>query len=360
VFQKFLIGMSSIMIATSIAQAGGVGSGGGGTTVPDPSSAADIETAIQQDARLMIEAWLFRQEKNYHEQTLEVRMKNPLRKIFDFSLSMHQIISRFRVEIRKDAPCLDSAKNPVDGSVFGRERDSICMSVFSMAPKLTKYNYKAEAFALLVHEYSHLAGTTEEEAVAIQKVALQDFSVRDPAELVNQAKNYLQAIDYKVIPYLNSWIKEPTQPATWNRLETALLNNGYQDVDAAFEADGVRYLLVSRGDNSVHGAEFIRLCVLRALACSQDESIPQETRKLCAKDFENAFRGADSATLNTISGNLGLTVVGVDPVVAQTMIMYKPTTWDRVRQELSAMKSSFLGMRMNLVNLKDSKISTYN
>lgn len=357
--QYFRTTMFAFLMSFGVmAYAGGVGSGGGGTTIPDPSSAEQIAQALQEESSFVIHTWLYRQEKNFFEQSPAVRAKNPLRKIFETKPGIFNLITTIPVEIRMSQACFDDQGRSVDGSIHGAQTGSLCMSAFSMAPKLSGYNYKAEAFALLVHEYSHLLGADEEEAIAIQKIALKDFLAKTPEDLKLEMKNLSLEIVSMVQGELEFWVRNPeTLKGRSDRFVS--LFRSYQDIQSKYDSGQGRYLLVPAMDDAFVAAEYVRFGVLDAFVCSQDAALGSLRQNKCQETLDGAFKGAASATVETISVNLGLQVDGMDPHVAKKVVMMKPTSWEILGQELDAVRNTFLVLNSNLETLIHSRILTY-
>ena len=79
--------------------------------------------------------------------------------------------------ILDQGPCASPLNETREGAA-SRNPDSVCFSPELLAKRgdIRSSNAYSILVALAVHEYSHLLGTTEEEAVFVQGVALKDFS----------------------------------------------------------------------------------------------------------------------------------------------------------------------------------------
>ncbi|MGZ3788128.1 MAG: hypothetical protein ACXVLQ_06370 [Bacteriovorax sp.] len=90
--------------------------------------------------------------------------------------SDHNIINEvLKNEIfpNKLEPCLDSVGNQVDGSIYPAGHVGVCISSFNLGKKLSIDNARIQLVGLLAHEYSHLAGADETQAVEIQRDVLK-------------------------------------------------------------------------------------------------------------------------------------------------------------------------------------------
>jgi hypothetical protein len=182
-FMKKLLFGNLILVALTLssitfAAEGGVGSGGGGTTNPKPADREWIVQAANQYGAKVITAWLYREEESFLGMSAEEQEKSILVKMFHSTTgkNIYDLIKTTEIEYRMTKPCLDGEGSPADGSIYATHAGAICLSPFTMAPKLNEYNMDAETLALLVHEFSHLMGANEAEAVKIQEQALFGFS----------------------------------------------------------------------------------------------------------------------------------------------------------------------------------------
>ncbi|OQW48819.1 MAG: hypothetical protein A4S09_13555 [Proteobacteria bacterium SG_bin7] len=74
-------------------------------------------------------------------------------------------------KILRDRACKDREQKDVDASVVDVDSpNEICVSVKTLSQKLTYKNYFESVVALLAHEVTHWYGTTEEEAVLLQRL----------------------------------------------------------------------------------------------------------------------------------------------------------------------------------------------
>lgn len=358
-FKTILLALGmTLACVTHAGSIGGVGSGGGGIINPDPSSPEEIAKTINDDSRYVIETWLNRQELNFWEQSPEVRALNPLRKLFETSPGIIQLMKSTEVELRMNQPCFDSNNQPMDGSIYGTKPGSLCLSPFTMAPKLSPYNYKAESYALLVHEFSHMLGANEAEAVAIQKIALRDFFAKNTEVLKDEGYALLNKIDTDITRYLASWILMPEVLQARTDLFRDLLR-GYQEVQNAYNSDGARYLLVSRHEDGLHAAEFVRLEILDAFLCTQDSRLDDFRRSACNDTLERAFDGNTSASIETIMKNLSLYMYRVNPDIARSTIVQKPTSWAIFVEELKVVRLVYSQIQNNLAIRIGAPLKTY-
>ncbi|MGZ3803541.1 MAG: hypothetical protein ACXVB4_04980 [Pseudobdellovibrionaceae bacterium] len=143
---------------------GGMDGGGGGTLPAQPASAYEIQD-IAQEAKTNLLYLL-----NGYEWLENYNSQKPLyKKLFGGQRKAQEVLKDLRLEVRLDKPCLTSGGAEVDGSVYGLKPNTICLSAFRISQKLDRAVAQREVLALLMHEVSHFMGTTEEEAVELQK-----------------------------------------------------------------------------------------------------------------------------------------------------------------------------------------------
>jgi hypothetical protein len=166
--------LATFLVVGNTAFAGVVDGGGGGTLPADPvpvQAVVDVIRGSKLDLRLYARmvSW------NGSPGTSPALMK----KLFGQRRTLLDLIEDTPIEIKTDAPCYDAGGKEVDGSVYpnppsagiGALPFDVCISAQRIAPKLVEERVYGETLALVLHEYSHLLGTTEDEAVEFQKAA---------------------------------------------------------------------------------------------------------------------------------------------------------------------------------------------
>lgn len=154
--------ISEILFANG--NTGGMDGGGGGTLPAQPASVFEIQEIAEESKSELL--YLL----NGYEWREKYNQDKPLyKKLFLGPVKAQQVLKEIRLEVRVDKPCYTSANKEVDASVYGIKTNTICLSAFRIAQKLDRAVAKREVIALLMHEISHFLGSTEEEAVEIQK-----------------------------------------------------------------------------------------------------------------------------------------------------------------------------------------------
>ena len=177
IFQAFLL---TALISASAPRAlalGGITAGGGGTVDVPHASMDEIEASLEYTNQAL-RLFLYGQEITWRtKRTVEVGYL----KLFGgdelpekTQKRIYRILDVLQIEFRKTRPCFDNVGNEKDGSIYtdSHRKLAICISGMKLAQKLTRDNYEVQTAALVLHEVSHLLGTTEDEAVSIQNAAV--------------------------------------------------------------------------------------------------------------------------------------------------------------------------------------------
>lgn len=279
---------------TAPAFAGGVSDGGGGTTNPKPADPEWIAQSVHFDAAIILTAWFNRQEQIFVTMSDELKPQSPFYKMFTSDKNIFDLIKVTKVELQFSIPCYDKNGNPWDGSVYTSEPGSVCLSPFTMAPKLNKYNVKVETYSLLAHELSHLLGTTEEEADAIQEQAIADLY---------QVNFVDEIVEFDLLSKGNMEVGELLVQLNYDISSAKFLRD--EDFDRSFDSYGD--FAVRLGDKNILlpvrferfklvYPEFVRFYLMRDFVCSNDQSLIEEMRKVCMDNLNSVFLKEYTAT----------------------------------------------------------------
>jgi hypothetical protein len=168
-----IIFTSASAIAAPVDREGGIEGGGGGTLPVSPASPDLLQSRLIQNAKRDLRLYIKSAQYGY-ELVPHAPRPNPDKddKMFGGPVKLFDILEKTDMEILLDRPCKDAFGNDVDGSVHASKPDTICISAFSIAPKVDEDQVLAQTEALIVHELSHILGTTENEARDLQRNAL--------------------------------------------------------------------------------------------------------------------------------------------------------------------------------------------
>lgn len=161
-FKVFIL-VSFISISNVFAgQISGGISGGGGEILPEnPIGNYSIESMLREAKAVAY--YYFSTTKR---QPISVKTYAPI----------FEIIKNTNIAIQSTGPCYDSHGVAMDGSVYSDIPNTICISSYQLGKKLSESNAWLQTMALVIHEYSHLIGTTEEQADEIQKQAIYQLN----------------------------------------------------------------------------------------------------------------------------------------------------------------------------------------
>jgi hypothetical protein len=177
---------------TAGAREGGMSGGGGGTLPAKPATAYDVWKAmldVKDDLRPFVRFLSWSRPIYIPSSKLEASINE---KLFLGQRTLMDMLEETPLDYREDRPCTDSAGKEVEGSVVNTRQGSICISAYRIAPRVTVDNVRIEVEGLVLHELSHILGTTEEEAVAFQQMAVEGLRNFSPSE----RKQMVQEFDF--------------------------------------------------------------------------------------------------------------------------------------------------------------------
>ena len=167
---------SLIASHTPWAQAVGGFSGGGGNvmfavapTRPMPIPA--VEQAVVK-ARAVLISYLASRRTLSARQHLSPREQESLRILFNAPQPILEIVLKTRIGLVTASPCFDEMGGMFDASTLGWSGGSICVSTTNLALKVSASEMHAQTAALLLHEFSEVAGLSDEQAIKVQATNL--------------------------------------------------------------------------------------------------------------------------------------------------------------------------------------------
>lgn len=160
----FFVLTTAQAFAGNIAHEGGISGGGGDTIEPHPVGMYSIES-ILQSARF--QAFMFLNTRLAQIHLSKIAHPN--------GNSAPELIQTVKIFVNSTGPCRDAGGNAVDGSIYSPQPNTICISSFTLGTKLNEDSAFSQTLALVVHEYTHLVGASEDEADRIQEVARREF-----------------------------------------------------------------------------------------------------------------------------------------------------------------------------------------
>jgi hypothetical protein len=161
--------------ATTASQEGGVDGGGGGTLPANPESTERIRSFLRNDARRELRFYVLSKQAEYDARVNEGLNPSWLPILFGQGNKLWDVLENTDIELEMKKPCFDANGVEVDGSVHASKPGAICISAYRIAPKLVRGRGEIETLGLILHEFSHLLGATEEEARKFQKEVVSDL-----------------------------------------------------------------------------------------------------------------------------------------------------------------------------------------
>ena len=328
--------LSLALAGTSLAHAGGVSDGGGGTTNPNPANADRIVWTASSSASLALISWLNAEQGNFRRLSSDDQAASPFKKLFAPTRDIFDVIRETSIEVRMSRPCFDANGVAWDGSIYPTSQNAICISPFTMAPKLTEMNFDVETVALIAHELSHLLGTTEDEARAIQRAAIYALGHVD---LIDLAVKYdLLAGTPQINPgQLDQMDFEISTLAdfahTFDSSDRAM--EKLVDLRTALRFDFLKTQAVREKTLDAFQAQYIRLRQIQFGGCFLSTEESSRIVTYCRQQMDAAFAGARSATAQEISNrNSSIWVPGGADVIIQ-----RPDSDLALKGEVSALRA---------------------
>ena len=290
----------NILIFTNAAIAGAVSGGGGGTTNPHPSTINDVVMAIYDaHAGSIIQSW-FNEQQAFFNILGEGQKKSPFYKIFSSNKKISEVLKATKIELRLSKPCYDSDSAPKDASIYGSMPSAICISPFSMASKLNENNVREESLALIVHEITHLFGTTEEEANEIQSRALWKFNKIDFTDATSAMNMFfkggfgseMQMLQYNLKLFASNLGN--ANPTDWEYTKEKL-----RRIRADLKFGNDKLLFVSPHNYALVTVQFARLYAIENFICINDPRNDDEIKAICTKNIKTTFQDDKEVSART-------------------------------------------------------------
>jgi hypothetical protein len=346
---KLIIGLC-ITAMNSLAWAGGVsGGGGGGTTNPDPTSTTRIAATLAKNG-VILRLWLNKEEAEYFYsgESQKSAERDLLKVFFGSDRDVYSAIVLATVHMKMHESCFDLDGKPTDGSFDPAHPNDICISPFSMAPKLNEYNVDKESVGLLVHEFAHMMGANEKQAIGLQKMALKSLIFRDIPEMYSKAQ-------------LAAWDSEGVFSSAISSVLDLIDRNGYIAYDAVGQLiDGALpeldrlvktapdvnqdYFLNHYG-MSVLDAQRARLDLISSFVCTTDDTLPAEQRSRCKSYLENVFSEEPQITARQWEIRFGS---GDPGPIYDGIVFMRIRDTEGLQSELMQLKQSFEMLQLQL------------
>lgn len=156
---------------------GGISGGGGNLlspTAPDHPGDPRAVRAQVYDADTFLRTYLEDKQTKFAAGTMTAEESVLFAPVFNTHFNITHALRDTRVHIDRSGPCY-VGRTPVDGSAKLHDEREICISAYNIAVKVRADEIPAQSAGLLLHEYSEVTGTTDEQAVALQTYLLKDL-----------------------------------------------------------------------------------------------------------------------------------------------------------------------------------------
>lgn len=174
--------ISGTAYSRPISRDGGVSGGGGNVINPTPPERIIDGDSVEHVVKASV-AYTRLYFKNVHAQYLAGELPSDINPVFEklFADRDHfvRVLEEVRPHVVEETPCYDRGMNPVDASIVSGRPGRFCVSAYSMARKVHVDEIPIQSAALMAHEYSELVGLNEDDAVTVQKKALEDLKNSD-------------------------------------------------------------------------------------------------------------------------------------------------------------------------------------
>jgi hypothetical protein len=340
---------------------GGVSDGGGGTSNPDPVKPESIAFEAEYSGRFVL-SWLYRQEQDFMKLSLDARETSPYSKLFGSQKDVFQVMPDVRIELRMSAPCHDANGAPKDASIYGKEAGTLCLSPYSMASKLNSENVERETAALIIHEISHLFGTTEDEAVRIQKDALRDFNrVSFLDEGMNIDMLYAVGLGGDLAQLLlktRFWFSGDQTQIRHDLTGEDILYFKSEMSHVRNKLDRPMGVLLFARQTSLRAfdPQYTRLNVVADFVCMFDPREDSTVKDECIKRLDNIFQSDAKLTAREIERRSGKDDPGPD---FDLVTVKRPKDWDDVRDEILEARNYLIQLSDDARALSQFKFPTY-
>jgi len=322
---------------------GGVSDGGGGTTNPNPANPEWVVGAVSGYAKKILLMWLNAEEANFFRKSAQEQASSLERKLFVNNISIFDVVKKTPIEVRMSKPCYDKNGHPWDGSIYSVHTGAICISPFSMAPKLNEFNVHIETIALVMHEFSHLVGASEVEAEYIQKQVL--YSILHADLVGGIAKVGVLGEGYGDMGNASMYLGMMIAKGSGAKMEEVNLLSSYlTQMRDGLELQSLSLIGLRQSRLNFWQANMYRLFIIEDGICIDPASASQESRD-CQDTLNSWFRGQEmitAADLAKVNGDLN------PPSEYKNVVIHYPHTLNDRMNELRELSNLLMSVRLEL------------
>ncbi len=175
---KLIIVLAS-MINIAYAASGGISGGGGNVVSPTAPTALqdprEIRSIIKGSKELLYKfiSAKYALFKTGSMDADDLRMYSVL--FADNEMNLHEVMEEIKLDIPIDQACFDQKGREYDGSTFNTKTNTVCISAFTIAKKVDMFEVPVQATALVLHEFSEVAGLSDEDAISLQLEVIDEL-----------------------------------------------------------------------------------------------------------------------------------------------------------------------------------------
>ena len=310
---RMILGTLSLLIPFNFilaADVGTSGGGGGGTVLPTRGTVADVIVAVTYSKPIVLAYFNALETNNYlHFNEIlpgQVKLFQSLKDVFAV------MESGLKIEVKRTGPCYDRDGYRTDASVVAQSPAKICISAKRIVRKVPKHEIAGQVAALLTHEISHLLGTTETEASALQFHAYEwmrgmrivgTWSNRPWAfkEMPAAIEIDAEAMNSPVLQH--EWSKARTDQFM-RLIEVTATELGWAKSLMPLRFVPIQHLL----------GTWFRLSIMNKYLCSLNSELSGAIRSECAADYEKAFGSKEEIATNDEGNGLKPRVPNPAPI----------------------------------------------
>lgn len=175
----FLTSLAMLSLASGnvwASSSGGVGDGGGNVIAEDMMGPYEIRDLLAK-SKVPAKYVLRNIETIGRNDTSSAEMGRIYQKLFGGSQTVYQALDQAVFEPIQTGGCDGIGGMEHDASAL-KNAPRICFSLEALSAKLDEKSGRAQLLALVIHEVSHLVGTTEDEAQELQKSVQANVSTK--------------------------------------------------------------------------------------------------------------------------------------------------------------------------------------
>lgn len=138
-------------------------------------SADRVEQRIEELKPVVLE-YLADKKQEFDSGKMNLALAETFAPLFSGQRNIIDQLQRVRLHVREEHPCYTRDGASFDGTSDFQGDGRICLSAHSISTKVDYSEVDLQSSALMVHEYSEIAGANDEQAIAIQIAVLKDLS----------------------------------------------------------------------------------------------------------------------------------------------------------------------------------------